>query len=136
MYQPLKSFNHGVFDFDCTAKQCLLGTVFPCCALASSVNQLDEKINPYLCALSGVCASQLHLFPCWMLAVRSRVRNHLALQGNFAEDCLLSVFCQPCSAVQIMQEVDDLTEAMHHMAVGGGVNMQAPTVQAPPAYSV
>lgn len=60
------------------------------------------------CRLKNSC---FHSFCCWCyvdMIVRPYVRAKHNIDGTFANDMLICIFCQPCSRLQISRELDRL----------------------------
>ncbi|KAL3306903.1 hypothetical protein Ciccas_014601, partial [Cichlidogyrus casuarinus] len=95
--QSGRSFNNSKWDCcnDCnTFGHCLLASwCAPCYA-----GYLFSKAGSSFC--TGFC----HVSP--LVTLRSYYRGVNAIQGTLCEDCCFSIFCYPCAATQLHNDMD------------------------------
>jgi len=81
------------------------GTCLGPCAAASIKSQFDGSFWFY--NLWWLC-SPFPVTGCWNYAVlRHYVRKGYEIDGDAADDCLMSTFCSPCVITQMLNEVMD-----------------------------
>ncbi|CAM9869447.1 unnamed protein product [Chrysoparadoxa australica] len=71
---------------------CMFGWFCPCCALAKARHAMDGSSKIMNCLLLNPCMA------------RSLIREAYSLKGGCGSDCLLPLFCGPCSATQLLNE--------------------------------
>ena len=101
------SSDHGPFRyglFDCCERgigQCLCMSMFMPCGLANGMTRVRGRgWIGYL-----ICGS----LPFGHAHARMKFREQYNIEQDLQEDCLQSIFCTPCSVLQLMNEIHDKT---------------------------
>merc|ERR1712039_156879 len=84
--------------FECCKEGC--GRCFTLCCCASCAYGRAMEIllqgNCVVCCLFGACC---------MCCNRGKIRDNYSIKGSGCDDCLVWLFCAPCSVIQTVAEV-------------------------------
>lgn len=85
-----------ISDYTSNPKNCLYGTLCPCCAIAQSKSNYDKSSVCF-----NICCFSFQ--PC---IVRNYIRRGYQISGNHIDDFCISVCCIPFSATQLLNETE------------------------------
>ena len=94
--------------FMCCDRDCILPFHGCCCFLCGNASLIEELSEGTKNRVGGSTNCNLFCccFTCPCIRARGLFRSSHNIQGSCLEDCILGLFCAPCSFCQIRNELD------------------------------